>query len=63
LRQQLILLGSVGLGICITKLFGIVLACSLYVKLKKLIELSSIQTAANLMAKDRVSFVYAIDEI
>lgn len=62
LREQLIVLGSVGLGICITKIFGIVLACSLYIKLKKLYEQSANQTAANLMARDRVSFIYGIDE-
>jgi hypothetical protein len=62
LREQLIILGSVGLGICITKIFGIVLACSLYVKLKKLYDQSANQTPVNLMARDRVSFIYAIDD-
>lgn len=61
LREQLIILGSVGFGICITKIFGIVLACSLYIKLKKLYDLSANQTPANLLA-DRVSFIYGIDE-
>lgn len=60
--MQLIILGSVGLGICITKLFGIVLGCSLYVKLKKLYEQSANQTPASLMARDRVSFIYGIDD-
>lgn len=62
LREQLILLGSVGLGICITKLFGIILACSLYVKLKKLYELTANQTPVNLMGPDRASFIYGIDD-
>ena len=62
IREHLIILGSVGFGICITKVFGIVLACSLYVKLKKLFERSANQTPQNLMARDRVSFIYGIDE-
>lgn len=62
LREQLIILGSVGFGICITKIFGIVLACSLYIKLKKLYEQSANQTPANLLARDRVSFIYGIDD-
>lgn len=62
MKEQLILLGSVGLGICITKLFGIVLGCSLYVKLKNLCEQNANLAPANLMATDRVSFIYGIDE-
>jgi hypothetical protein len=62
LREQLNILGSIGLGICITKLFGIVLGCALYIKLKKLFDHSANQTPARLLAKDRVSFIYGIDE-
>lgn len=62
LREQLIILGSVGFGICITKIFGIVLACSLYIKLKKLCEQSANQTPANLLARDRIGFIYGIDD-
>ncbi|XP_070490862.1 CD151 antigen-like [Chironomus tepperi] len=62
LREQLIILGSVGLGICVTKLFGIILGCSLYIKLKKLYEHNINQTPAHLMTRDRVSFIYGIDE-
>lgn len=62
LREQLIILGSVGLGICFTKLFGIILGSSLYIKLKSLYEQSANITPAQLMARDRVSFIYGIDE-
>jgi hypothetical protein len=62
LREQLIILGSVGLGICVTKLFGIILGCALYIKLKKLYDQTANQTPAHLMARDRVSFIYGIDE-
>ncbi|CRL05716.1 CLUMA_CG018746, isoform A [Clunio marinus] len=62
IREQLIILGSVGLGICVTKIFGIVLACSLYIKLKKLYEYTANQTPVHLLARDRVSFIYGIDD-
>lgn len=62
LREQLIILGSIGLGICVTKIFGIVLACSLFIKLKNLYEHSANQTPVNLLARDRVSFIYGIDD-
>ncbi|KAG5674182.1 hypothetical protein PVAND_004165 [Polypedilum vanderplanki] len=62
LREELIILGSIALGICVTKLFGIILGCSLYIKLKKLYEQKANQTPAHLMAIDRVSFIYGIDE-
>lgn len=47
-----------------TKLFGIILGCSLYVKLKKLYEQNVNQTPTNLMAADRdhIGFIYGIDE-
>lgn len=62
IRDQLVIIGSVGLGICVTKIFGIVLACSLFIKLKKFYEYSANQAPAKLMARDRVSFIYAIDD-
>jgi hypothetical protein len=34
----------------------------LYIKLKKLYEQNANQTPAHLMARDRVSFIYGIDE-
>jgi hypothetical protein len=55
-------LGSVGFGICFTKLFGIILGSSLYIKLKILYDQNTNLTPAQLLARDRVSFIYGIDE-
>lgn len=34
IKEHLIILGAVGLGICIVQIFGLILSCCLYVKLK-----------------------------
>lgn len=34
IKEHLILLGAIGLGICVVQIFGIILSCCLYIKLK-----------------------------
>lgn len=37
-KEHLIILGAVGLGICVLQIFGMVLSCCLYIKLKDIID-------------------------
>lgn len=38
LKHHLILLGAIGLGICVIQVFGMILSCCLYVKLKNVLD-------------------------
>lgn len=38
LKHHLILLGAIGLGICVIQVFGMILSCCLYVKLKDVLD-------------------------
>ena len=38
LQEHLILLGAIGLGICLIQIFGMILSCCLYVKLKNVLD-------------------------
>ncbi|KAF4526879.1 hypothetical protein B566_EDAN013790 [Ephemera danica] len=38
LQDHLNILGAIGLGLCVVQVFGMVFACSLYIKLKDVIE-------------------------
>lgn len=36
MKEHLGILSAVGLGICVLQIFGIIFACALYIKLKKI---------------------------
>lgn len=38
IQEHLNILGATGLGFCVVQIFGMVFACSLYIKLKDVIE-------------------------
>ena len=65
-KEHLVIIGSVGLGICVIQVFGIVLSCILYVKLKKLYDQNQNSPPSHLLSpmqdQNRVSFVYSIEE-
>uniref|UniRef100_U5ET06 Tetraspanin n=1 Tax=Corethrella appendiculata TaxID=1370023 RepID=U5ET06_9DIPT len=38
LKHHLILLGAIGLGVCVVQIFGMILSCCLYIKLKDVLD-------------------------
>lgn len=38
IREQLNLIGAIGLGVCGIEIFGLIMACALYIKLKRIYE-------------------------
>jgi hypothetical protein len=53
----------VGLGICFIKIFGVILACALYIKLKRLYEQRlDAPPPLSLLAADQGSFAYTEED-
>lgn len=65
LKHHLILLGAIGLGICVIQVFGMILSCCLYVKLKDVLDWQKpADPIVELMdpLPDNISLIYGYDD-